>query len=144
MKKILTLILLGFLCLQVSAAPKFEVKKDFVKTEIVKQTIDIVKLQLSPSFTEISFIFNKNDVPKDDSVLAIQKDVQQLVKFGKSDINLDSQRIMRTCHDSFSNPSGHACYVNTVTGVYYSCYWDTAIDGTVFASATPLMGVCKC
>lgn len=42
MKKFLTLILLGFLCLQVSATPKFEVKNDVIKTEIVKQTNDVL------------------------------------------------------------------------------------------------------
>lgn len=37
MKKILTLILLGFFVFQVSATPKLEVKHDIVKTEMVKQ-----------------------------------------------------------------------------------------------------------
>lgn len=42
MKKFLTLFLLGFLVFQVSATPKLEVKKDFVKTEMVKQVTDVI------------------------------------------------------------------------------------------------------
>lgn len=53
MKKILTLFLLGFLVFQVSATPKLEVKKDFVKTEITKKfdisndAVEVAKLAVS-------------------------------------------------------------------------------------------------
>lgn len=59
MKKILSIILLGFFFLQLNASPKFEVKHDFTKTEIVKQNQSVIVLNLNDSSNKIVFYENK-------------------------------------------------------------------------------------